>query len=253
LLVSTSTGAIIDLSGPVLSEIFAPEQDDAAIGLAASDPSDGAVVAIPRHIMLRFLRPARVETLTDAMVTLAGPDGDVPTRIVPAEYGRLAFITPTTALQPNTTYLVNGARDAGDAPLPFLSVTFTTDETGPAGASPSSDAEVWDPRTSDGWSRTHPVSRWQQLPPLRAPAGVTAVSGQVLRLDGSPLPGVTLIEGKPAVTDRTGNNGDRSTFATIESIRTAVVMMPDWPPILMSAALEILRSIGHRSDARTAT
>ena len=33
---------------------------------------------------------------------------------------------------------------------------------------------------------------WAELSPLKAPAGVTAISGQVLTVDGLPLPGVTL-------------------------------------------------------------
>lgn len=40
-----------------------------------------------------------------------------------------------------------------------------------------------------------PVSRWQQLAPLLAPRGVTAPSGQVLRLNGQPLANVTLSVG----------------------------------------------------------
>ena len=40
---------------------------------------------------------------------------------------------------------------------------------------------------------------------LMAPEGVTAVSGRVLRLDGRPLPDVTLeIDGHETTTDRTG-------------------------------------------------
>lgn len=64
-------------------------------------------------------------------------------------------------------------------------------------------AGIWIP-TSD-W-RTHlppPVS--QSLPPLQAPAGVTAVAGQVLTIYGSPLPGVTLQIGNKSVSsDSTG-------------------------------------------------
>jgi len=50
-----------------------------------------------------------------------------------------------------------------------------------------------------------PYSRWQDLPPLTAPPGVTALAGQVLRLNGQPLADVTLqIGARSAQTDGTG-------------------------------------------------
>jgi hypothetical protein len=49
------------------------------------------------------------------------------------------------------------------------------------------------------------ISRWQDLPSLRAPRGVTAVAGQVLQLNSEPLAGVALeVEGRKATTDATG-------------------------------------------------
>jgi hypothetical protein len=46
---------------------------------------------------------------------------------------------------------------------------------------------------------------WQDLPPLEAPAGTTALSGQVLRPDGRPLMDTRLAIGEhEARTDRTG-------------------------------------------------
>src|SRR6266545_145308 len=57
----------------------------------------------------------------------------------------------------------------------------------------------------DGWRSNRPDSPAASLPPLTAPAGVTAVAGQVLRLNGQPLPDVTLeIDGNEATSDRTG-------------------------------------------------
>ena len=48
-------------------------------------------------------------------------------------------------------------------------------------------------------------SPWRKLPPLKAGAGVTALAGQVLLLNGRPLPDVTLEIGERRVqTDRTG-------------------------------------------------
>jgi YD repeat-containing protein len=66
------------------------------------------------------------------------------------------------------------------------------------------DDEAWSP---DGphWRTNRPLSPWQSLPPRQGPAGVTALAGQVLRLNGAPLQGVTLeLNGHKAETDRTG-------------------------------------------------
>ncbi|HET9387218.1 MAG TPA: RHS repeat-associated core domain-containing protein, partial [Gemmatimonadales bacterium] len=205
-----SSGAVIDSTRADVLDIFAPEPEDPSLWLVSSDPADGALVDVPATVMLRLSRPARADTLTPNTVTLASVSGGVEVRIVSAEQGRLIFVTPTTPLQSNTAYLVTvtGARDTANAPFPLLSVGFTTTDAASAGAAPlSSDDEVWDPRADPGGltRRTPPESRWRKLPPLMAPPGVTALSGQVLRLNGLPLAGVTLeIEGRSAVTDGTG-------------------------------------------------
>jgi hypothetical protein len=50
-----------------------------------------------------------------------------------------------------------------------------------------------------------PDSPWEKLPPLEARPGVTALAGQVLRLDGRPLADVTLtMDGHSTRSDRTG-------------------------------------------------
>src|SRR5262249_46041933 len=55
------------------------------------------------------------------------------------------------------------------------------------------------------WKTDFGPSPWQSLPPLAAPAGVTAVAGQVLTLAGEPLAEVTLaIGGRRVRTDATG-------------------------------------------------
>ena len=74
-----------------------------------------------------------------------------------------------------------------------MSVTFTTSAPGAAAEPGVPDDDVWDPRRESvarGTGRAE--SPWQKLKPLLAPPGVTAISGQVLRLDGAPLPGVTM-------------------------------------------------------------
>src|SRR5262249_24831477 len=64
--------------------------------LEASVPSTGtADVPIDSSIALRFSKPLRIDSLSDATVTLAGPQGPEPLRVVAAEGGMLAFVTPS--------------------------------------------------------------------------------------------------------------------------------------------------------------
>ena len=48
--------------------------------------------------------------------------------VVAAEGGRLVFVRPEAPLAPTTSYtlVVDGARDAAGAPVPFALVGFTT-------------------------------------------------------------------------------------------------------------------------------
>ena len=73
--------------------------------------------------------------------------------------------------------------------------------TGPGGP------EFWapDPEHLNNWYSGRPNTALTQLQPLVADPGVTAVSGQVLTLNGSPLKDVTLeIAGRSTTTDGTG-------------------------------------------------
>ena len=69
---------------------------------------------------------------------------------------------------------------------------------------------LWDPpRTSHaarGWVSGAPSTPWASLRPLRAGKGRTALTGQVLEQDGTPLPGVRVgIAGSPVVTMTDGS------------------------------------------------
>jgi len=165
----------------------------------AFSPQDGAAnVPVDALIALRFSRALRMESITDQTIILNGPSGMVEAKIVGAEAGMLAFITPQSPLLPGITYLVrlSGAADADGTSVVFKEFTFTT-----AGDAPQSD--VWNP-TLD-WMTHNSPSTWQNLPPLRARAGVTAFAGQVLKLDGTPLAHVKLQIGAQAVfSDGTG-------------------------------------------------
>ena len=112
----------------------------------------------------------------------------------------LAFITPNEALNSGTAYTLslNGPEDKSGQSLPDTQVLFTT--------SGDSEAGVVGTGGSDGSGSDPLNSAWRKLPPLSAAPGITALSGQVLTLDGEPLSQVTLeIEGGVSTrTDKTG-------------------------------------------------
>ena len=168
--------------------------------LAASIPIDGGQnVPLNPVIGLRFSEPLLVQTLTEKTVSLKGPNGAVLLKIVPAEKGMLAFITPQQNLAPATQYelTVFDATDASGNALPDTVVRFTT-----LGIDPSFGSGATAPSSNQADPFNAPA---RKLPPLRAPNGVTAVSGQVLQLNGDPLPNMTLQIGNLSVrSDETG-------------------------------------------------
>src|SRR5882724_250268 len=189
------------------SQVFTPVADlrpwlvpPTEIGeVKAASPEDGATdVAVTALISMRFSRPLRIETINNGTVLLEGPIGMVDANVVGAEGGMLAFITPKSVLLPGTVYSVkfSGAADDNNLTAAFMQFSFTT-----AGEPPASD--VWVPGI--GWTCNCPTSTWQAMPSLQAGAGVTALAGQVLKLDGTPLKHVTLMIGdRKAFTDATG-------------------------------------------------
>jgi YD repeat-containing protein len=122
----------------------------------------------------------------------------VSARIVPAEAGRLLFVTPDRALDPGSRYelSIEAARDRTGALIADQRIAFAT------GGEPPVKTAI-DPDEDRGPSALD--SSWRTLPPLRGRTGATALAGQALRLNGSPLAGVTLeLEGHTATTDTTG-------------------------------------------------
>ncbi len=177
--------------------------------VTAATPADRARdVELDARMALRFSRPLDVLTVNAASVELSGPEGRVETILVPAESGRLLFVTPAAPLEPSTTYRLDlvGPHAADGASL-AAAITFTTIERRrePETREPDDD---WTPNTldkSNGWRTGRSASPWQSLAPLQGPPGATALAGQALTLDGRPLADVTLtIEGQSATTDRTG-------------------------------------------------
>src|SRR5215471_15325378 len=233
-----------DATGAALTvgDVFDPAQGSFAqvpARLTAPDPSDSpqlatsvplvGTVGVPTDsvLTLRFSKPLRLDQTIAGMVTLSGPAGPEAAMVVAAEGGMLVFVTPRSPLAQGATYTltVNGAVDATGLLVPFTSVPFQTASPPtamgaevrvvsaapptthfhPASAlrpgTPGETDEQWRGDLCDG----KPCSRWQRLPPLEAPRGVTALAGQMLRLNGEPLAQATLSIGtQSARTDSTG-------------------------------------------------
>ncbi len=181
--------------------------------LIESRPADRATNVAPGvRIALRFSTPLGVTSVTGTTVRLSGPEGAVSTSAVPVESGLLLFVTPQASLTPGARYTLtlDGVRGTAGTALPTTTVSFTT--AGPAGLGPGGGGvrDVTDPDEDDrdlgrDARSNRRVSRWHDLPPLQAPPGVTAVSGQVLQLNGRPLAGVTLeLDGRRTRSDATG-------------------------------------------------
>jgi hypothetical protein len=160
--------------------------------VSATSPEHGATaVPMDLRVTIRFSGPADVRSLTGSSIVLEGPDGVVLTSIVPVEAGRLVFVTPVEPLRASNDYQlqVQGAAATDGAQIPGAVITFRTADD------PSTDHPERRILTRSG-RLIHPAgsgpaidagaSPWQSPPPLQAPSGVTALAGQVLRLDGSP-------------------------------------------------------------------
>lgn len=197
------------------SQTFGPTNlssapDQSAPYLAASLPADGARdVPADGVVALRFSKPVRAESLGSDTVTLEGSEGKVIARVVPAEGGRLAFVTPRQPLLAGMTYTVSasGPLDETNQPLTPASFSFTTEaERGAGDRTPEADDWTPDERNYHGeWKSKTKDSPWRALPPLKAADGVTALAGQALTLDGKPLADVTMFVGAlSARTDATG-------------------------------------------------
>jgi hypothetical protein len=189
--------------------------DRSAPALVHSSPGDGdRQIPTGTAIALRFSEPLAVTSVNTTTVRLIGPAGPVAASALPAAGGLLVFLAPSAPLARGTTYAVwlDGLLDTAGLALPVTRLTFTTEGAGEGavGSSPGAGDDAIpageedtrirrDPRTGA------PISRWQELPPLMAPPGVTAVAGQVLRLNGEPLANVTFeIEGVRTRSDGTG-------------------------------------------------
>ncbi len=174
----------------------------APLRMAASIPEDGARdVAIQDPIAIRFTRLLAYGTVNTKNFVLVGPqESIVDCTVTPAENGRLVFVLPTAPLQPGTSYVLR-LKDVSDQSGQHLFETSIKFDT--AGEPPEQSGPDWVP--GPGWTTGTGGSKWQQLPPLQAPPGMTALAGQVLKLNGWPLQHVTLeMDGQKTHTDSTG-------------------------------------------------
>jgi RHS repeat-associated protein len=166
----------------------------------ANLPEDGSEnVPLTALIAARFSQPLQVKSVNSGSVTLSGPDGSIAAKVISAEGGMLAFVIPQEVLLPGTTYKVTlaGAMGASATPLTASSFSFQT-----AGQAPQDSGVLGGAQNPTNDPLDSP---FRKLPPLQASPGVTAISGQVLLLDGQPLEGVTLRAGaNHTETDRTG-------------------------------------------------
>lgn len=172
-------------------------QDQSISRIAASIPEDGASgVDVQSILAIRWTVSLNVTTASSASFTLTDLNGvTVAARVTAAEQGRLVFVLPSASLQAGSTYTlqIRNASDIRGNAVVESSITFTTEGEANSGLDQGSG--------NNGPSTT----KWQSMPSLQSAAGDTALSGQVLKLNGWPLEHVTLQMGnKRAQTDSTG-------------------------------------------------
>jgi len=192
-----------------ISNITAAQADLREAFLTGSIPTnDARDVALDAIVGVVFSKILRVESINIDTLVLTGPEGTVKTRVVPAENGKLAFVTPLEPLLPGVSYTlsVSGIIDAGNQTITPASLSFTT--KGEPENRDSLDSDDWIPDEANlhgNWKSKFKDSQWRSLPPLQAPEGETALAGQTLTLDGRPLDNVTLrIGNSTALSDNTG-------------------------------------------------
>jgi RHS repeat-associated protein len=176
--------------------------------VAASLPADGATdVPVDTRIAIRFSKSLRVESLNTETVRFTSSDGSiVAAKLVPAENGRLAFLTARESLLPGTSYTVTvlNATDGTSALTP-TTISFTTAGDKKTEPAPAGDAD-WVPGSENFRGDWRSKGKDPSVEPaLLALPGETALSGRLLTLLGKPLADVTIsVDGHSVMTDNTG-------------------------------------------------
>jgi RHS repeat-associated protein len=195
-----------------------PNSDEAIARIAFSSPADGSVDVDPKtRIAIRFSQPLQSDSVNRTTVRLSGPSGDVPSRVVATENGRLTFVTPLAPLAGDSSYNValDGPITARQQKLEFATFGFKTkagEDCAPgqpcAGETQIFDADTWVPSNNGNGKGSWTSGRREvapDLPPLEAAAGETALAGRVYALSGNPLHNVSLQIGERITrTDNTG-------------------------------------------------
>lgn len=236
------TGSVIAYSDALRQQYEV--RPDAGVPVVAEilPPHEARSVDVEEFVAVRFSRAPEKASVSSESVTLFGPTGMVTGTVVPAQEGMLAFFIPSQDLLPDSRYtvFVQGLVDQMGNRFPFAASSFNTAKVSVPAIAPLADPVIESPRLSDDLRFVHPLAnlRWP-LPPsvidpeiwtpdrdaldmgnwkdkrafvkrsvqraLIAADGVTALSGQVLKLDGEPLANVTLKIGDAiATTDRDG-------------------------------------------------
>ena len=200
-------GESFDPSAEVERIVTNPESfqsDRANPFIAASHPSDGATnVSLTPLIGIRFSKPLAVQSVTSGTVSLGTNGTSVAAKVIPAEGGMLAFVTPAESLIANTSYtlVLSGAKDTSGDEIDSISITFTTGADSSANAAGGALAGT----SGDDGERGPLDNTAFRLSALQAHKGETSLAGQVLKLNGKPLAHVLLqIDGTKAYSDSTG-------------------------------------------------
>jgi len=221
----------------------APERHDAPVILDSVPAAEAVGVQGQGPLVIRFSKCMAVASLSARSITLVGPAGAEPVTVVPAEQGLLTFVWPGKELMPASRYtlFISGATDDAQRPLPLSAIGFdTAAKTSEASvaqvaerpeasradrdaelarlslaerqavlqAERSADPEDWIPgpeHFKGRWHADRARSPLQSLSRLQAPVGITALSGQLLGMNGHAVAGVTLRIGERETrTDLTG-------------------------------------------------
>jgi RHS repeat-associated protein len=105
LLFRPEEGKFQEISNAEASQLAAAVEQVVVPQLVASNPSSGANnFPMDGVLAVRFAGPIDVATVNERTFVLVGPQGQVDTKIVPAQEGMLVFVTPRQELIPGANY-----------------------------------------------------------------------------------------------------------------------------------------------------
>jgi RHS repeat-associated protein len=161
--------------------------------VGASPQPDAKDVPLDSLLALRFDPPLAPESANEKTITLFGPHGTAPVRVVAAESGRLVFVTPVQELFPASHYtvFVQGVHDAEGQGLVWHALEFDTQRFMPS---------PLDPRLDLRGSPTDAGATAQPRAAQSAPTRKTGTTTNTGTRDGSPA-GKPYVFLKPSVTD----------------------------------------------------